>query len=188
MDDLVALYRRAVEAFGDRLDAVKDDQWEQPTPCAEWNVRQLVNHVVGENAWAVPLFAGRTIAEVGDELDGDLLGADPVAAWRSAADPAIAAASEAGALERTVHVSFGDIPGREYLTQIATDHVIHAWDLARGTGGDDALDADLVAFAYDYLEPQVDAWRAAGAFGPAVEVPADAPLQDRLLGLTGRQP
>ncbi|MGH9178326.1 MAG: TIGR03086 family metal-binding protein [Acidimicrobiales bacterium] len=188
MDELVGLYRQALEGFGARVAAVRDDQWERPTPCADWSVRQLVNHVVGENAWAVPLLAGRTIADVGDQLDGDLLGADPVAAWQYTASPAVAAASADGALERTVHVSFGDISGREYLSQITTDHVVHAWDLARGAGGDEALDPELVAFAYEYIEPQVEGWRAAGAFGPSVDVPKSASLQDRLLGLTGRQP
>jgi uncharacterized protein (TIGR03086 family) len=188
MDDLVELYRRAVDGFGARLAAVGPDQWERPTPCADWSVRQLVNHVVGENAWAVPLLQGATMAEVGDRLDGDLLGDDPVAAWKAAAEPAVTVAGEDGALERIVHVSFGDIPGREYLSQVTTDHVIHAWDLARGAGGDEALDPDLVAFAYAYLEPQAEGWRAAGAFGPSVDVPEDASQQDRLLGLTGRRP
>ncbi|MGH9283814.1 MAG: TIGR03086 family metal-binding protein [Acidimicrobiales bacterium] len=188
MNDLVQLYRRAVDQFGARVAAVGGDQWDQPTPCADWNVRELVNHVVGENAWALPLFEGATIAEVGDQLDGDLLGEDPVVAWKERAEPAVAAAGEEGALERIVHVSFGDIPGREYVSQVTTDHVIHAWDLARGAGGDERLDPELVEFAYAYLEPQVEGWRAAGAFGPKLDLPEDSGLQDRLLALTGRQP
>lgn len=188
MADVVALYRRAVEEFGRRVHAVADDRWRRPTPCADWNVHQLVNHVVGENAWLVPLLAGSTIADVGDRLDGDLLGDDPRRAWDEAASAAVAAAGEDGVLDRVVHVSFGDISGREYLSQVTSDHVIHAWDLARGAGGDERLDADLVAFASGYLEPQADAWRAGGVFGPAVEVAPDADAQTRLLGVTGRRP
>jgi uncharacterized protein (TIGR03086 family) len=80
-----------------------------------------------------------------------------------------------------VHLSFGDVPGREYLGQLTADHVIHAWDLARGIGGDDRLDPELVEFVHDFMAPQVDQWRAAGVFGPAVDVPADADLQTKLL-------
>ena len=72
--DQAELHRRAVEEFDARVRAVGDDQWELPTPCADWNVRQLVNHLVYENRWTVPLMEGSTIAEVGDRYEGDLLG------------------------------------------------------------------------------------------------------------------
>ena len=186
MDDLVDRYRRAVDQFGSRVRLVTPHHLDLPTPCSDWTVRDLLNHVVGENAWMVPLLAGSTIAEVGGRLDGDLLGTDPAAAWEEAAAAAVAAAAEDGALERTVHVSFGDIPGGEYVAQVTTDHVIHAWDLARAVSGDEHLDEELAEFAFRYLEPQVEGWREAGAFGPAVDVPAGAGTQRRLLGLTGR--
>ena len=65
--------------------------WSARTPCAEWDVHQLVNHVVGEDRWTRPLVDGMTIADVGNSLDGDLLGDDPFAAARTAADEAVAA-------------------------------------------------------------------------------------------------
>jgi uncharacterized protein (TIGR03086 family) len=86
-----------------------------------------------------------------------------------------------------VHVSFGDIPGRDYISQVLSDHVVHSWDLARGIGGDDTLNSELVEFVYAYLEPQAEAWRSAGAFGAKVEVPDEADLQTKLLALTGRK-
>lgn len=185
-DEVIALYRRAVEQFGTRVHLVAAGQWDLPTPCSEWNVRQLVNHLAGENAWAVPLLAGATIAEVGDSLDGDLLGDDPAGEWDRLAAAATAAAGGDDVLERTVHVSFGDIPGREYLSQLTIDHVIHAWDLARALGVEEHLDGVLVDFAYRSLSPQAEGWRAAGVLGPAVEVAADASTQTRLLALSGR--
>ena len=185
-DDLVDLYDRAVAGFGELVHAVGADQWDRPTPCDGWDVRALVNHVVGENAWAVPLLDGRTIADVGADLDGDLLGDDPGRSWSERAAPAMAAVARAGALDGVVHVSFGDIPGREYVSQIVTDHVVHAWDLAQGIGARRDIDPDLVAFALQFLEPQVEQWRGAGAFGPAFPVADDAGPQARLLGLTGR--
>ncbi|HET7490008.1 MAG TPA: TIGR03086 family metal-binding protein [Acidimicrobiales bacterium] len=186
MDDVVAVYRRAAEGFGSLVRQVEASQWGRSTPCADWDVRALVHHVVNEDAWAPPLLAGRTIAEVGDSLDGDLLGDDPVSAWDDRIGAALAAAGEDGVLDRVVHVSFGDISGREYLSQMATDHVIHGWDLARGIGAPDDLDPDLVEWTWGFIEPQADAWRAAGVFGPRVEVPDGASLQVRLLALLGR--
>jgi hypothetical protein len=72
----------------------------------------------GGNLWAPPLLAGSTIAEVGDRFDGDQLGDDPRASWASAAQQSTAAVGDAGALARTVHVSFGDISGEEYVSQL----------------------------------------------------------------------
>jgi uncharacterized protein (TIGR03086 family) len=185
--DLVALFARSVEHFGARLPLIRD-QWPDPTPDAGWDVRALVNHVLNEDLWAPPLLHGMTIAEVGDRFDGDQLGDDPQAAWAEAAAASVAAVSEPGALDRTVHVSFGDISGREYVSQLTCDHLIHGWDLARAIGADERLDPDLVDFAYEFLSPQVDGWRSAGAFGPRVAVPTGATRAEQLLALTGRQP
>jgi uncharacterized protein (TIGR03086 family) len=187
MAGAIEMYRRSVEGFGQRVMAVGPGDWDRPTPCRDWSVRDLVQHLVSEELWAPPLLEGQTIAEVGDRFEGDLLGADPQGAWKAAAAPALAAATE-DVLDRTVHLSFGDVPGREYIGQLTADHVIHAWDLARGIGGDDRLDAELVEFVHAFLAPQVEAWRGAGVFGSPVEVPADADLQSKLLALTGRTP
>src|SRR5829696_6235060 len=95
--DQAALHRRAVEEFDARVRAVGDDQWELPTPCSDWNVRQLVNHLVYENRWTVPLMGGSTIAEVGDRYEGDLLGDDPKGAWAESSAEAVAAVRADGA-------------------------------------------------------------------------------------------
>ena len=188
MADVVDLYRRAMAGFGDLVHGVGGDQWSKPTPCSDWSVRDLTNHVLGENRWLPPMMAGKTVADVGDAFEGDLLGDDPAAAWDEAAKDALVAVEEPGALERTVHLSFGDFPGRFYLGQVLSDHVIHAWDLARAIGGNEDLDPELVRFAYDEMVPQFEQWRAAGAFGPKVEVPEDSDVQTKLLAEAGRRP
>ena len=142
--DVPVLLRRSVEEFGGRIGRIRDDQWEGDTPDTEWNVRDLVSHVLSENLWAPPLFAGSTISEVGDRFDGDVLGTDPHGSWRAASVHALEAADEPGAMDRTVHLSFGDFPGREYAMQLFADHLIHAWDLARAIGADERLDPELV--------------------------------------------
>ena len=178
----------ALDGFRQRLEGVDAADWIAGTPCADWDVRALVNHVLGELLWIPPLLDGRTIAEVGERFDGDMLGDDPLGAWRSAATEALAAASQPGAQDRTVHLSFGDFSGGEYLGQVTSDVIIHTWDLARAVGASHLLSAPAVGFVNDFLSPQIDAWRAAGAFGPAADTDADADAQARLLAQTGRSP
>lgn len=179
--------KQAIEGFQKRVQVVGADQWHSPTPCTEWDVRALVNHVVGELRWIAPLLAGKTIAEVGDQFAGDLLGNEPRRAWSSASQQAIDACLQPGAMERTVHLSTGDRRADAYIPEVTTDLVIHTWDLARGIGADDRLDGRLVDLAQATLKPQVEAWRAAGAFAPAVEVPQGADAQTQFLALVGRR-
>jgi uncharacterized protein (TIGR03086 family) len=113
---------------------------------------------VSGDLWTPPLIAGRTIAAVGDRFDGDVLGADPAAAYEQAAAEAIVAVDTDGALDRMVHLSFGDMPGEGYAWQLFTDHLIHGWDLAQATGGDDRLDPELVATCADWFTQREHAY------------------------------
>ena len=181
-------FERAVRECGIRMDGVEGNRWASPSPCSEWDVKGVANHVVNELLWVPPLLAGKTIAEVGDQFDGDVLGDDPAAAYRAAADAAIDAANAPGAREAVAHLSFGDFSGADYLAQISTDLTLHMWDLSRGSGQAEDLDPALVQEAHDFLAPQVEEWRSFGAFGAAVDVAPDASVQDRLLAISGRNP
>jgi uncharacterized protein (TIGR03086 family) len=181
----VELYTRCDAAFRARLDAV-DGRWAAPTALPGWDVRALVHHIVVEERWAPPLFAGMTIDEVGDIFEGDQLVPDPVTATRDASGAALDAVQEDGVLERTVHLSFGEMSGAEYARQLAADHLVHAWDLARALGVDDALDPDAVHAVLEWFGPTEEAWRAAGVIGPRVPVPEGADEQTRLLSAFGR--
>lgn len=180
------LHRRAVAEFARRVSAIDDDQWRTPTPCAEWDVRALVSHLVYENRWTPPLMSGATMTEVGDRFEGDLLGAEPKRAWDESSREAVAAVQEPGAMQRTVHLSFGDVVGSEYALQLFADHLIHAWDLARAIGGDERLDPQLVTACADWFSSVEPAYRGAGIIGPAPAVPADADPQTSLLARFGR--
>jgi uncharacterized protein (TIGR03086 family) len=184
--DASELHRRAAEYFGGNVHAVGDDQWNLSTPCSEWDVHTLVNHLVYENRWTAPLFAGRTIAEVGDRFEGDLLGDDPKAAWDDAAKEAVDAVQADGALDRTVHLSFGEAPASEYAMQLFADHLIHGWDLARAIGADQRLDPELVEACADWFVAREDAYRDGGSVGPRPQVPSHADPQTRLLAMFGR--
>jgi uncharacterized protein (TIGR03086 family) len=188
MADVLTLFRRALDDFGRRVHAVRDDQWAAPTPCTDWNVRALVNHLAVEHLWVPPLLAGRTVADVGDRFDGDQLGDKPVAAWDAAAAASLAEFSADGALDRTVHLSYGDRPAREYCREMVLDLAVHGWDLARATGGDERMDPEMVTVAYEHLAPIAHLWQGTGIFAASVPVPDDADQQTRLLALTGRNP
>ncbi len=179
-------FAQSVRDFGEKVHAVGDEQWTNVTPCSEWDVRALVNHLVNEALWVKPLLDGMTIAEVGDRLDGDLLGEDPTAVFDRAAAEATAAATEPGAAARIVHISSGDAPAGEYLGQLFGDFVIHGWDLARAIGVDDTIDAGHAAAIYEQTAPMADAMKSWGVYGDTIEVAAGADAQTRLLALFGR--
>ncbi|MFE0605869.1 TIGR03086 family metal-binding protein [Streptomyces sp. NPDC058892] len=187
-DTLLERHAEALRFFGERVRAVKGDQWGAPTPCTEWTVRDLVNHVTGEQLWVPPLITeGRTLEELGDAFSGDVLGGDPVAAWDRASGAAHAAFAASGALERTVQLSFGPAPGAAYCSQLTADCVVHAWDLCRGIGADDRLPDTLVEFSIKEFMPYADALAASGMFAAPVEIAAGADAQTRLLAMAGRE-
>ena len=186
MADVRDRYARALEHFGQKVSGVRGDQWSSPTPCSEWDVRALVNHLVYENLWVPPLLAGATIADVGDRFDGDVLGDDPSGAWSASAASALAAISAPGAMDRLVHLSFGDRAGREYAEQLFTDLVIHGWDLARATGANEAIEPEFIDVLYAESAPREDALKASGVFGDLVVPPEGADTQTRLLAIFGR--
>jgi uncharacterized protein (TIGR03086 family) len=185
-DDIRELFRRACDGFGDKVRETGDDQWRLPTPCTEWDVRALVNHLVSENRWIPPILRGKTIEEVGDRFDGDIVGQEPKATWDEAAEDAKASVFEDGAMQRTVHLSFGDHSGEDYISQVFCDLVIHGWDLARGIGADEAIDPELLDACDRIGTPMVMEWKTYGAFGPDVTPPPGAGRQTRLLAAYGR--
>lgn len=184
--DVIGLHRRACEEFDRRVRYVRGDQWPLPTPCPGWSVRDLVNHVTAEDLWTPPLLAGATMEEVGDRFDGDQLGDDPQASWRSAVDAATAAAGRLESPDKIVHLSFGDHPASEYLMQLTADHLIHGWDLASAVEGDTRLDPELVDAVGDWFTGVEEFYRRAGAVADPPQVPADADAQTRLLARFGR--
>jgi uncharacterized protein (TIGR03086 family) len=186
MPDLVALFARSIERFVDRVDHVDASQWSSSTPCADWDVRTLVNHVTYEQLWAPHLVAGETIADVGDRYDGDVLGDSPSTAARTASQQSMAAFA-AGDLDALVHLSYADVPCREYLTQMLTDAEVHGWDLAVATDQDATLDPEVVAALLPDIVASEELLRASGMFGERVPVADDADDGTRLLAILGRE-
>lgn len=179
------LFHRTVLRWQEVVRGVGEDSWDAPTPCEGWDARALVNHVCGEGLWAVPLFAGATIEEVGDRFEGDLLGDDPRAVALDAAREADAAVAEGVRAGARVHLSYGEEDAGEYAMQLAADHLVHGWDLAAATGQDRRLDHDLVAAVAEWFAGREEMYRSGGAVGP--RVPTDGDAQDQLLAAFGRR-
>lgn len=188
-DELVELHGRCGRRFAALVAGVGSEQWHDDTPCSEWDVRTLVHHLLSEQRWVPPMFEGLTIEQVGDRFEGDLMG-DDASIWAgllaSSMEEAHVVVAQPGALERTVHLSFGDASGQEYVIQLTVDLAIHAWDLARATGQDDALDPDAVALLLPWTEASADLVAGSGMFGTRIDPGPDAPDDVRLLGLLGR--
>lgn len=183
---LAKVHSEALDETRRRVSATAGDQLGLSTPCEDWTVGELLNHIVAGNLWAAELAAGKTIAEVGDRLDGDVLGDDFLSAYDQSAKVASDVFAAPGAMEAMCAVSYGPVPGSVYCGHRVLDVVIHGWDLAIATGQDGAIPASLVNACQEILEPQLEALQASGAFGEAVRVGADADPQTRLLALLGR--
>lgn len=187
MTDIAAMHRLALQATRRVVAGVQPDQLDDPSPNTGWSNRDLLNHVVAGNYWAGELASGKTIPDVGDRLDGDVLGDDPLAAYDHSAAVAAEVFERPGALDAPCAVSYGPVPGSVYAGHRLIDVFVHGWDLAVGTGQDRALDPELVDACRDVLAPQLAGLQASGAFGEPVEAPDDADPQTRLLADLGRR-
>lgn len=190
-DGPIDLMPAAAARVSDVVAAIAGDRWVSPSPCTRWNVREVLNHLASEHLWAPHLLRGETLEDVGSRYDGDVLGADPVAAWTEAIAASVLAWADAGASAdtgaATVHTSLGPIPLREYAHQMLVDLTVHGWDLA--TGADVAYQPhpDAVRRCLEYEQPRVETSGTAGIFRPPVPTDSVDPF-DRLLSLLGRQP
>jgi uncharacterized protein (TIGR03086 family) len=183
---------RARQEFETRLRLVTDDQWDLPTPCTDWSVRELVNHVLLGTRMSVQLLAGAAAEEVmsgfGDDLVGDRSGV--VTRFVDLADQMDEGFAKPGGLDGTVNHPMGVIPRTRFVGFRIGDYGIHAWDLARAIGADEQLDPALVQVMWDGLEPMAGMVAETGMFGEGASpgLGADGPLQTRLLDLSGRRP
>jgi uncharacterized protein (TIGR03086 family) len=194
-DDVLDRFVLASAQFEQLLRTVRAEQWDLPTPCTEWNVRKLVNHMTRGNLSYIGLAAGGTSEQFLRLRDEDALGADPVAAYVRSARQCAEAFAEPGALQRILDYPLGRVPGGQALAVRTTDSVIHTWDLARAVGADERLNPGLVA----WIDAGLDAIYAGLAETPADldtthrffaapegTLATDASRQERLLHRMGR--
>jgi hypothetical protein len=176
------------------FEGITDDQWNLTVPKSiqkdEVTLKKLMNYHAYDDAWVPETLAGKTIAEVGTKYDGDLLGDNPNRNWGIIVANAVSAVEALSIvdMDKTTHLSYGDFPVKDYLWHITLFRTFRTVDIARFMKVDDSLPEDLVRGMWELLEPQANMLRKMGVFGSEVEVSKDAPLYERLLGLSGRQP
>jgi uncharacterized protein (TIGR03086 family) len=177
--DPVTMFERAATNAASMVGQVRPDQQSNPTPCSEWDVQALVDHMAAGS--------GYLLAAAG--LDPSPAGTDQ-ASYGDAVARCVEVLCRDGVLERSCKSPAGfDWPVRQAAAATAMDQLIHTWDLAVAIGADRQLDAELVdAVSMMFLPDMPELGRTAGLVGPAVAVRADASAQERLLGAMGRRP
>ncbi len=184
----------AERALADVIDRSRPDQWDaaqagvvpqrRASPTRHCATSSTTTRTT--SAWVPDTLAGTTIAEVGDRHEHLKTAASPE--YRVHSDAAIAAAQALDDPERPVHLSYGEFPAAEYLRHATSFRGFRVFDIGRWIGAGTEMPPELVQGMWDVLSPDMEAWRAIGVYRAAVPVPDDAPLQDRLLGLSGRDP
>ncbi len=175
-------FRRVAAAFSDVAHSVPPGRWDDPSPCEGWSARDVVGHMV---EW-MPPFLASVGAPLGAVPDVD---PDPAAAWDTLAAGIQAVLDDPDHAARDItHEHLGTLTVEDAIAMAVTgDVLIHTWDVARATGGDETLPADVVHGMVERTEPMGDSLEASGHFGPRVEVAADADEQTRLLAFMGRR-
>ena len=182
MSDVADRYRRLSAEFTRRVGAVPDERWDDPSPCTEWTARDVLRHVVDTQASTPSYAKEETVLERSADDD-------PAAAWAEARDAMQALLDDPARAGKSYEGMFGQTTLEKTVdTFIGLDLIVPAWDIARATGQEEIMPPDDVHELYAQVQQMGDMLRTSGVCGPAVEVPEDAPAQDRLLGLLGRQP
>lgn len=178
------LIPNALNRIEARVHAVDGRRWNDSTPCTEWTVRDLVNHLVAEHLWVPHMLAGEPLEQVGDRYDGDVVGSDPVHAWDEAAERSLAAWKSTD-LSGTARFSFGEAPLTMYADQILVDLTVHEWDLARGCGQPERLDPAAVDHSLAYARANAERMASLGIIAAPVRTTSTDPAV-QLLSLLGR--
>ena len=181
-DDPRALLTRALEQNFEIISRIRPDQSSLPTPCADWDVRALVNHTVYDlRAFTASVSDGER-----PSIDDDLIGANWTIAYRMASDSLLEAWRRRG-IVGTLQLGAGGRPAAWVAAMHFTGQTIHGWDIASAIGHSTDLDPEIGQAALDWARETLEPFRGR-AFGREVPVPVDAPVYERLAGLCGRSP
>ena len=182
--DPIERIERATAFASEKVNQVKPDDMAKPTPCAEFDVRALLNHMLG-GLTMLTTAAGGGAATM---PDGDQLGEAPGATYDERRRALLTAVRGPGVLERNWEMPFGSMAGGMMAGIAFMEHLTHGWDIAKATGQDTTLPADLVSECTELVTPMDAMLRMPGVCGPRVEVPESASAQDKLIAFMGRHP
>lgn len=183
MTDPVALAERSYGVAGRVISGVRDDQLDAGTPCAEWDVRMLVNHMIGGHYYFTAALHGHEMDPNGEPPD---FTHDRVGQFGEASTAMIGAWREPGALDRTVTTMIGPMPGAVLVGMHTMDNLVHAWDLAHATGQSEDLDPELAAMVLAMMEQNNPPRGGGSPFDSEQAPPPDATPEQRLAAFLGR--
>ena len=174
---------RSFAAVGELIDAIRPGQWSAPTPCLDWTVRRLVEHLAGKNLVFTAVLAEQPLPQRGDGMSSDQL----ARAYRESAAELLGAFAQPGVLDRSYQGPLGTATGAERLMIRMYDLLAHGWDLAQALGRRADLPEDAVEASLAFARADGRAVRpGGGCFGPPQEVADDASAIVRLVSFLGR--
>ena len=182
----IEVYEGAAQMMRPIMAGVASSQLSSSTPCTEWNVQQLIQHNLKVSQWVHNLLTGTGSVNPMD-VSGELPREGAAAAFEAIANGLLATAKSMD-LEEVVEGPFGPMTVGQLLIVPSGDIVVHKWDLAKATDQDTSLDSGLAEVCFHAMLPVTPGGREQGFFGPEVNVPANATIQEKLLAVTGRQP
>ncbi|HEX6394515.1 MAG TPA: TIGR03086 family metal-binding protein [Acidimicrobiales bacterium] len=182
--DPIERIERATAVASEKVKGVQMADMSKPTPCSEFDVRALLNHMLGGLTMLATAAGGAQAAMP----EGDQVGRDPAGSYDQRRSALLAAVGSPGALEHNWEMPFGSMAPQMMASIAFMEHLTHAWDLAKATGQDTTLPPDLVAECIQAVTPMDAMLRTPGVCGPVVDVPENASAQDKLLAFMGRNP
>lgn len=183
MTETADRFKVAAAGFSERVAEVSSDEWNNRSPCADWNARDIVRHLV---EWIPSFYASNAnlTFPTGPPVDDD-----PVGAWTTLRDAILEVLADPEVSSREFDSRAGKMSVEQSIAMIVTgDVLIHTWDLARAVGLDETLDATEVQRMYEGVQPFDEILRSSGQFGARVDVPDSADVQTKLIAFMGRQP
>ena len=167
---------------------VTPEQLSAPTPCQSWQVRDLINHLIGVSYFAAEAVNTGTATS---PPETDFCSGDMLAAYNDASSQAVAAFGTAGAQEKMITLPFATLPGAAFMSIASTDAFVHGWDLAKATGQSTDIDPELAGQLLDgarmFVQPAFRGEDGKAPFGPEQQPPPDASSADQLAAFLGRR-
>jgi uncharacterized protein (TIGR03086 family) len=174
---------RSFAAVGELIDSIQPGQWSVPTPCLDWTVHRLVEHLVGKNLVFTAVLDGQPLPQRGEGMPSDLL----APGYHDSAAVLLDAFGQPGALDRSYEGPLGAATGAQRLKIRMYDLLAHGWDLAQALGRPANLPEDAAAESLAFARSDGRAVRpGGGCFGPPRPVPDAAPAIVRLVAFLGR--
>lgn len=187
--DVTEMHDRAIEIANKVMGSVKPGQMSDSTPCTEFTVRDLINHLIGGNHMFAQVATGAKAEPAAGGKMPDLAGDNPAKSFAESAKTVVQAWRQPGVLDQIAHLPFGDMPGQMALGIHFMEVLVHSWDLAKATGQDQKLPAELAEAALGMAQGIGSEMRGPGGpFGPVVQVPDSAPIHEKLVAQLGRKP